>query len=160
MRFATCDFRSSSLQRPLDQHRCRTHRFQCIHTHDPLRELSGCVPRRKIYFVDADCCARMSRMRIVAEHAGTIVRQHEFENYPAGTTPHTTAPLEYLIFALATSVSLVRRIAFVLEICPRKCRLCLIERFLQTRRNRKTILPVCRQSERVPCAVYFSSEMA
>jgi hypothetical protein len=34
-------------------------------------------------------------------HPGLIVRHHNFENFPHGTTPHTTAPLDYLIVALA-----------------------------------------------------------
>ena len=54
-----------------------------------------------IYFTDADCYARMTRVRICAQHPGTIVRHHDFENFPEGTTPHTTAPLDYLILALA-----------------------------------------------------------
>ncbi|MEO7167720.1 MAG: hypothetical protein ABI016_11875 [Chthoniobacterales bacterium] len=55
----------------------------------------------KIYFVDADCYSRMTRARLVAEYPGLIVRQHDFENFPTGTVPHTTAPLDYLIVALA-----------------------------------------------------------
>jgi hypothetical protein len=54
-----------------------------------------------IYFSDADCYARMTRARICAEHPGTIVRHHDFENFPQGTTPHTTAPLDYLIVLLS-----------------------------------------------------------
>jgi hypothetical protein len=54
-----------------------------------------------VYFTDADCYARMTRVRMCAQHPGLIVRHHEFENYPAGTTPHTTAPLDYLILALS-----------------------------------------------------------
>ena len=54
-----------------------------------------------IYFTDADCYARMTRVRICSPHPGTIVRHHDFENFPEGTTPHTTAPLDYLILALA-----------------------------------------------------------
>jgi hypothetical protein len=53
-----------------------------------------------VYFTDADCYARMTRVRMCAEHPGLVVRHHDFENYPAGTTPHTTAPLDYLILAL------------------------------------------------------------
>jgi hypothetical protein len=49
-----------------------------------------------IYFTDADCYARMC-----AEHPGLIVRHHDFENFPQGTTPHTTAPLDYLILSLS-----------------------------------------------------------
>ena len=54
-----------------------------------------------IYFTDADCYARMTRVRICADHPGTIVRHHDFENFPQGTTPHTTAPLDYLIVGLS-----------------------------------------------------------
>lgn len=53
------------------------------------------------YFVDADCYARMTRVRMVREKPGLIIRHHEFENFPQGTTPHTTAPLDYLIVALS-----------------------------------------------------------
>ena len=56
----------------------------------------------QIYLVDADCYARMTRARICFEHPGTIVRRHDFENFPIGTAPHTTAPLDYLIVATAT----------------------------------------------------------
>ena len=55
----------------------------------------------EIYFTDADCYARMTRAQLCYEHPGTIVRHHEFENFPAGTTPHTTAPFDYVIVALA-----------------------------------------------------------
>jgi hypothetical protein len=33
--------------------------------------------------------------------SGLIVRHHAFENFPQGTTPHTTAPLDYLILGLS-----------------------------------------------------------
>ncbi|HSV61938.1 MAG TPA: hypothetical protein VLH83_01220, partial [Chthoniobacterales bacterium] len=56
----------------------------------------------EIYFTDADCYARMTRVRICLEHPGTIVRHHGFENFPSGTTPHTTAPFDYLIAVLST----------------------------------------------------------
>ncbi len=56
---------------------------------------------RNVYFADADCYARMMRVRICAAHPGTIVRHHDFENFPGGTNPHTTAPLDYSILALA-----------------------------------------------------------
>jgi len=52
-----------------------------------------------VYFIDADCYARMTRVRMCYEHPGLIVRHHDFENFPIGTTPHTTAPLDYLILA-------------------------------------------------------------
>src|SRR2546423_14843423 len=56
---------------------------------------------RNIYFTDADCYARMTRARMCVEHPGLIIRHHDFENFPIGTTPHTTAPLDYLIVALS-----------------------------------------------------------
>ncbi|MEY2495787.1 MAG: hypothetical protein QOJ45_2279 [Verrucomicrobiota bacterium] len=57
-----------------------------------------------IYFTDADCYSRMTRVRMCAEHPGLILRHHSFENFPAGTTPHTTAPFDYLIVALAAAL--------------------------------------------------------
>jgi hypothetical protein len=53
------------------------------------------------YFIDADCYARMTRVRMVSAKPGLIVRYHDFENFPQGTMPHTTAPLDYLIFGLS-----------------------------------------------------------
>jgi hypothetical protein len=54
-----------------------------------------------IYFVDADCYARMTRVQMCHAKPGLVVRHHAFENFPQGTTSHTTAPLDYLIFALS-----------------------------------------------------------
>jgi len=54
-----------------------------------------------VYFVDADCYARMTRVLMCAKKPGLIVRHHDFENFPQGTTPHTTAPLDYLILGLS-----------------------------------------------------------
>jgi hypothetical protein len=54
-----------------------------------------------VYFMDADCYARMTRVRMCAEHPGLIIRHHDFENYPQGTIPHTTAPLDYLILLVS-----------------------------------------------------------
>jgi len=59
-----------------------------------------------VYFTDADCYARMTRVQMVRENPGFIVRHHAFENFPEGTTPHTTAPLDYLIVALSLFLSL------------------------------------------------------
>ena len=53
----------------------------------------------RIYFVDADCYARMTRAARIVEGQGLVLRHHDFENFPAGTTPHTTAPLDWLIVA-------------------------------------------------------------
>ncbi|HXM32881.1 MAG TPA: hypothetical protein VN921_04450 [Chthoniobacterales bacterium] len=58
----------------------------------------------EIYFSDADCYARMTRARMCLEHPGLIIRHHSFENFPAGTAPHTTAPFDYLIVALAAAL--------------------------------------------------------
>jgi len=57
-----------------------------------------------VYFTDADCYARMTRAAMCMEHPGLIVRHHDFENFPHGTTPHTTAPLDYLLVALAVAL--------------------------------------------------------
>ena len=54
-----------------------------------------------IYFVDADCYARMTRVQMCVEKPGLILRHHDFENFPQGTTPHTTAPFDYLILGLS-----------------------------------------------------------
>ena len=54
-----------------------------------------------VYFTDADCYARMTRVRICEKKPGEIVRHHDFENFPRGTTPHTTAPLDYLVVVLS-----------------------------------------------------------
>jgi len=59
---------------------------------------------RNIYFTDADCYARMTRVRPCAAHPGLILRHHSFENFPQGITPHTTVPLDYLILALSISL--------------------------------------------------------
>ena len=54
-----------------------------------------------IYYADADCYARMTRVRLCAQQPGLILRHHGFENFPQGTTPHTTAPLDYAILLLS-----------------------------------------------------------
>jgi hypothetical protein len=54
-----------------------------------------------VYFVDADCYARMTRVQMVRAEPGLIIRHHAFENFPQGTTSHTTAPLDYLIFGFS-----------------------------------------------------------
>ncbi|MEI6279979.1 MAG: hypothetical protein WCQ16_11460 [Verrucomicrobiae bacterium] len=54
-----------------------------------------------VYFTDGDCYARMTRVRILQENPLAPVRHHDFENFPEGTSPHTTAPLDYLIAGVA-----------------------------------------------------------
>jgi hypothetical protein len=39
---------------------------------------------------------------------GLILRHHDFENFPEGTTPHTTSPLDYLILALSLVIKAAR----------------------------------------------------
>jgi hypothetical protein len=53
------------------------------------------------FFIDGDCYARMTRVRMCLQHPGLVVRHHDFENFPQGTAPHTTVPLDYLILGLA-----------------------------------------------------------
>src|SRR5882757_1724635 len=54
-----------------------------------------------VYFTDADCYARMTRVRMCLAHPGLVLRHHDFENFPQGTIPHTTVPLDYVILALS-----------------------------------------------------------
>lgn len=54
-----------------------------------------------VYFVDADCYARMTRVEQVVQHPFHSIRSHDFENFPQGIQTHTTAPLDWLIALLA-----------------------------------------------------------
>lgn len=58
-----------------------------------------------IYFVDADCYSRMTRVREVVAHPFTRISHHEFENYPDGADPHTTAPFDHLVALLAVLIA-------------------------------------------------------
>ncbi len=58
-----------------------------------------------VYFIDADCYSRMTRVLRVLESPFTRIDHHEFENFPAGTDPHTTAPLDYLIAGLSLALA-------------------------------------------------------
>ena len=49
-----------------------------------------------VYFIEGDCYSRMTRAKMVAD-GQLVIRHHDFENWPAGTSPHTTAPLDWLI---------------------------------------------------------------
>jgi hypothetical protein len=53
-----------------------------------------------IYFSDPDCYSRMTRAGLVDQGHGLFQRHHDFENYPAGVSPHTTAPLDWMIVVL------------------------------------------------------------
>ncbi len=57
--------------------------------------------QKQVFFVDPDCYSRMTRVQRVYEHPGQPVHTHEFENWPEGTRPHTTAPFDYLTAGLA-----------------------------------------------------------
>ncbi len=65
-------------------------------------------PAGRISFVDGDCYARMTRVRAVCVNPGAVLRHHDFENYPAGTTPHTTVPLDYLTAGLRSMLGALR----------------------------------------------------
>ena len=54
-----------------------------------------------IYFLDGDCFSRMTRARMIEEGGLRSIRHHEWENFPEGTTPHTTMPLDALIAGLS-----------------------------------------------------------
>ena len=55
----------------------------------------------RFYFVDSDCYSRMTRAERVLREPGTVVRFHEFENWPEGIVSHATAPMDYAIAGLA-----------------------------------------------------------
>jgi len=54
-----------------------------------------------VFFVDADCYARMTRARMLLAEGFRSLSHHAFENYPDGIAPNTTAPLDALIVLLA-----------------------------------------------------------
>ena len=64
----------------------------------------------RIYFIDPDCYSRMTRAASIAEGGPLIIRHHDFENWPNGITPHTTAPMDWLIAGLkVVSLAIVLR---------------------------------------------------
>ena len=65
----------------------------------------------KIYFYEGDCYSRMTRAKMVDE-GQWVIRHHEFENWPQGTDPHTTAPLDWLIVGLKTVIKPVLGVFF------------------------------------------------
>jgi hypothetical protein len=58
----------------------------------------------RIYFIEGDCYSRMTRAQMV-DQGQWIIRHHEFENWPEGTMPHTTAPFDWMIVGLKKVVS-------------------------------------------------------
>lgn len=59
----------------------------------------------RVYFADPDCYSRMTRARMISEGHALSIRHHDFENYPQGTTPHTTAPMDLAIAGLQRVVA-------------------------------------------------------
>ena len=55
----------------------------------------------EVYFTDGDCYARMTRVRMIEAEGLHSIRSHDFENFPDGTAPHTTMPLDALIAGLS-----------------------------------------------------------
>ena len=72
---------------------------RCANYRNIIVPAQGGAPRQ-IFYEDGDCYSRMTRVREVLEGWG-IVHYHAFENYPQGIWPHTTAPMDYLIAAIA-----------------------------------------------------------
>lgn len=66
---------------------------RCWNVHDVFHD-------NQIYFAEADAYSRMTRVRMIAEGHGLVIRHHDFENWPVGTTPHTTAPMDWTILAV------------------------------------------------------------
>src|SRR5262249_19203131 len=73
--------------------------------------LSDVFVAGRIYFLDADCYSRMTRARQVASGEAFVIRHHDFENWPKGTKPHTTAPMDWAIVALMPIADCGLRIA-------------------------------------------------
>ena len=65
----------------------------------------------RFYFVDSDCYSRMTRAERVLREPGTVVRFHEFENWPDGIVSHATAPMDYAIAGLAVLLKPVLSVA-------------------------------------------------
>ncbi|HET6409702.1 MAG TPA: hypothetical protein VFG14_17570, partial [Chthoniobacteraceae bacterium] len=59
----------------------------------------------RIYFTESDAYSRMTRVRMIAEGQDWTIRHHSFENWPEGTKPHTTAPMDWTILSLRPAVS-------------------------------------------------------
>ena len=56
---------------------------------------------REIYYLDGDCYSRMTRVQMLEEGGLRAIRHHAWENFPEGTRPHTTMPLDALILGLS-----------------------------------------------------------
>jgi len=60
----------------------------------------------QVYFADPDCYSRMTRVQQVIATPWKSIRFHDFENAPLGIVPHTTAPMDLLLAALAGVIHL------------------------------------------------------
>ncbi len=65
-----------------------------------------------VFFIDGDCYSRMTRVKMVSE-GHWVIRHHDFENWPMGVTPHTTAPLDWMIVALKPVVEVAMKSGLV-----------------------------------------------
>jgi len=54
-----------------------------------------------IFYLDSDAYTRMFRVKLLSTSPLTPIHQHWFENYPAGSPSHCTAPLDYLLLVFS-----------------------------------------------------------
>lgn len=80
--------------------------FARTHNRDDIFHADG-----RIYFFEGDCYSRMERAQMV-EKGQWVIRHHDFENWPQGTDPHTTAPLDWLIVGLKKVISPILSVFF------------------------------------------------
>jgi hypothetical protein len=59
----------------------------------------------EVYFTDGDCYSRMTRVRMIEEEGLRSIRSHTWENFPQGTAPHTTMPLDALIAGMSAALA-------------------------------------------------------
>ncbi len=59
----------------------------------------------EVFFTDGDCYSRMTRVRMIEEEGLRSIRWHGWENFPQGTAPHTTMPLDALIAGMSAALA-------------------------------------------------------
>lgn len=59
----------------------------------------------EVFFADGDCYARMTRVRMLVGDGLQSIRHHAWENFPVGTAPHTTMPLDVLIAGISAALA-------------------------------------------------------
>jgi hypothetical protein len=72
----------------------------------------------QVYFADPDCYSRMTRVQQVIATPWKSIRFHDFENAPMGIVPHTTAPMDLLVAALAGVIHLGSWVTGFHSPCP------------------------------------------